>query len=141
VEKHLVASTRQHIINAFAESNSYHPPDVNAESHKYETYFTPNDFWPGEHSDPSLPSTDASEGESDFDLEYLCREAVEEAIAEIETSARERGSPVRRGARHPTFPVSAFTSNLAGFTMSDASPSKRRKTKGTPMKTKKSYGK
>jgi hypothetical protein len=141
VEKHIVASIRQRIINTFAESNSYYPPDIVAESHQYETYVPPNEFWPGKHRDPALPASGAPQGESDFDLGRLCREVGERETGESETSARERGSPVRRRARHPTSLVSAFTSNFAGVTMSDASPSKRRKTKGTPMKTKKSYGK
>jgi hypothetical protein len=127
-EEHLVASTKERITSLFRENELYYDPEVDSDQYYPSEAFAESipldepDYLPPPDSPDFEPETswpfddDPSNYPDLYDTSFTCPEQL---------------SPLLSGLR-----FGPLVTNML-----DASPSKRRKTKGAPMKTKKTFGK
>jgi hypothetical protein len=159
-EEHLVASTVEGIIKLFKENESYFNPEIDCDQHYPSEAFSESDLLddpdylpPPDNPDlqPEIswrleidPSTCPACNNADSTPQLPSTAFFSRGINRYNSpyrNATETARPISTCAEHLSSLLSAFTTEPVVATMSDASPSKRRKTKGTPMKTKKSFGK
>jgi hypothetical protein len=138
VEEHLVVSTRDHFVNAIKAKNRWEPtqlvnPGINT---------TEDEISPADLSSRYLPLSSSTERELEQDSESDSEPEFERVPSpspklKLKLKLRHKAKP----AGKPKKFFARVCRVVGGVRMSDASPSKRRKTRGAPMKTKKSAGK
>ena len=127
-EEHLVASIRERIINLLRENELYFDPEV--DSDQYDPFQECAESIPLDDPD-YLPPPDNPDLQPEISWPFENDPSTSPTLNDASITCPEQLSSLPSGLR--------FGPLVAN--MSDASPSKRRKTKGTPMKTKKSFGK
>jgi hypothetical protein len=127
-EAHLVASIRERIINLLREIELYFDPEV--DSHQYCPSQAFTESIPLDDPD-YLPPPDDPDLQLEISWPFENDPSTSPTLNDASFTCPEHLSSLPSGLRFGPLVAS----------MSDASPSKRRKTKGTPMKTKKSFGK